>query len=120
MHTHVMVAGFSLSEQRQGLLKSGIEPRVGDIWSDRLEEWLGAVLPPGADERYEAIDDDALRDGLGDNETIWDCTQRRRAGVQAWCFPTDELRAEYLDSVHGRNEADVLARLTLAFHRDAG
>jgi hypothetical protein len=109
-----MVAGLSLSEQRAERLKSGIEPHVGAIWSGRLEEWLTAVLPPGTDERYENIgSDEALSDGPRDDETVQDWTERIRAGVQAWCFPTDGLRAEYLRTVHARSEADVLALLRL-------
>jgi restriction system protein len=119
VHTHAMVAGFSLSEQAENLLKSGIESRVGDIWSGQLEGWLAAVLPPGADERYEDIDHDALHDGLADDETVWDWTQRCRAGVQAWCFPTDRLRTEYLESVSARSEADVLALLRLFLFEEA-
>jgi restriction system protein len=108
-----MVAGFSLLEQRNKLIESGIEPRAEDFWSGRLNEWLAAVLPPGADERYDDITDDALPDGLRDDETIWDWTQRSRAGVQAWCFPTNGLRTEYLNSVCDRSQADVLALLRL-------
>ena len=118
-HTIVMVAGLSLSEQTAKRLKSGIEPRVGDFWSGRLEEWLAAVLPPGADERYEDIDDETLPYGLKDDETIEDWTKRTRAGVQAWCFPTSGLRAEYLQTVHGRREADVLALLRLLLFEES-
>jgi len=114
-----MVAGLSLAEQAETRLKSGIEPRVGDTWSGNLEGWLAAVLPPGAYERYEDIDDDALPDGLRDDETVWDWTQRFRADVQAWCFPTDGLREGYLTSVHSRSEADVLALLRLFLFEEA-
>jgi restriction system protein len=108
-----MVAGLSLTECKTEFLKSGIKPRGGDMWSGLLEEWLAAVLPPGADERYEDIDDDDLPDGLRDDETVRDWTERSRAGVQAWCFPTEGLRAEYLQSIHDRSEVDVLALLRL-------
>src|SRR5947209_7755090 len=108
-----MVAGLSKSEWIAEFLKSGIAPRSGDMWSGQLEEWLASVLPPGADERYDDIDDEDLPDGIRDDETVWDWTERSRAGVQAWCFPTDGLRAEYLQSIQDRSEADVLALLRL-------
>jgi restriction system protein len=110
-----MGAGLSLSEQIEEFLESGIEPRAGSIWSGRLEEWLAAVLPPGAYERYEHIESDEAEpdDGPGEDETNLEWTERRRAGVQAWCFPTVELRTEYLQSVSSRSEADVLALLRL-------
>jgi restriction system protein len=115
-----MVAGLSLSEQTAECLKSGILPRAGDIWSGRLEEWLAAVLPPGAEERYEDVgSDEAVRDGRTDDETVRDWTERIRAGVQAWCFPTDGLRAEYLQTIHGRSEADVLALLRLLLFQES-
>jgi hypothetical protein len=49
----------------------------------------------------------------------WSGTKRRRAGVQEWCCPTDELRTEYLQSVSSRSEADVLALLRLFLFEDS-
>jgi hypothetical protein len=113
--------GISLLEQVEEFLESGTEPRAGNYWSGRLEEWLAAVLPPGADERYEDIESDEADsdDGPGADETLLEWTKRRRAGVQEWCFPTDELRTEYLQSVSSRSEADVLALLRLFLFEDS-
>jgi restriction system protein len=113
--------GISLFEQVEEFVKSGIEPRAGDYWSGRLEEWLAAVLPPCAYERYEDIESEEAGsdDGPGADETLLEWTKRSRAGVQECCFPTDELRAEYLQTVSGRCEADVLALLRLFLFEDS-
>jgi restriction system protein len=110
-----MGTGLSIFEQLDEFLESGITPRVGSYWSGRLDEWLAAVLPPGAHERYEFLgsDDTDLDDGPGEDETRLEWTRRRRAGVQEWCFPTGELRIEYLRSVAQRSEGDVLSLLRL-------
>ncbi|MFG2015668.1 restriction endonuclease [Actinomadura geliboluensis] len=112
-----MGTGLSLVEQSEEFKESGTEPRVSSYWSGRLEEWLAAVLPSGAYERYEHFESDDTDpddgDGPGDDETLLEWTERRRAGVQAWSFPTDELRAEYLQTVSSRHEVDVLALLRL-------
>jgi restriction system protein len=115
MHSNDMGTGLSLIEQVEEFARSGIEPRAGDYWSGRLEEWLTAVLPRGAAERYADIgaDDAMCDDGPGEDETVLEWTERRRAGVQAWCFPTDELREEYLQSIARRSEGDILALLRL-------
>ena len=109
-----MGAGLSLAEQVEMSMKAGIECRVGEEWLGRLEEWLAVVLPPGADERYDdGPEDDLHGDGPRDDETVSEWTSRCRAGVQTWCFPSDELRSAYLDSLTDRSEADVLALLRL-------
>ena len=116
-----MASGLSLSEQIEKISKSGIEPHIGSHWSGRLEEWLATVLPPGAYEHYEDIGSGEAdpHDGPGEDETLLEWTQRRRAGVQVWSFPTDELLAEYLKSVSDRREADVLALLRLFLFEDS-
>jgi restriction system protein len=116
-----MGAGLSLSDQADEFLGSGIEPRVGGYWSGRLEEWLTTVLPPGACERYgdTGSSEDQPEDGPGFDETPQEWTSRRRAGVQDWCFPTEELRTEYLRSASRRSEADVLALLRLFLFEDS-
>lgn len=85
------------------------------MWAGELENWLALVLPPGASERYECLesDSDSELDGPSEDETVDEWTERHRAGVQTWSFPTNELRAEYLNSVVDRAEADVLALLRL-------
>jgi hypothetical protein len=60
MHSNDMGTGLSLIEQVEEFIKSGVEPRAGDYWSGRLEEWLTAVLPHGAAERYEDIESDEV------------------------------------------------------------
>lgn len=112
---------ISLLGQAGEFLESGIELRAGDYWCGRLEEWLAAVLPHGADERYEDIDSDEAEsdDGLGTKETVLEWTRRRRAGVQEWCFPTDELRTEYLQTVSSRSDADIFALLRLFLFEDS-
>ncbi|WP_433128149.1 restriction endonuclease [Micromonospora sp. CA-240977] len=109
------MAGLSIVEQVEEFQKSGVEARTEGFWRGRLEDWLSAVLPPGAVERYEDIgDDDAgSADGPASDESVLEWTERRRAGVQTWCFPTDDLRTEYLGSVATRSNADVLALLRL-------
>ncbi|MFE4457831.1 restriction endonuclease [Nocardia tengchongensis] len=110
-HSKAMSAGLSLADQVEEYRKSGIETRAGDMWEGKLEEWLDAVLPPGAYERYG--DDEEREDGPGEDETVSEWTDRKRAGIQTWCFPTSELRTEYLASVADRSEADVFALLRL-------
>ena len=121
VHTRAMSAGLSLSDQIDEFLESGIEPRVGGYWSGRLEDWLAAVLPPGACERYgnTGPEEDQPEDGPGFDETPLEWTRRRRAGVQDWCFPTQELRTVYLRSASRRGEADVLALLRLFLFEDS-
>jgi restriction system protein len=116
-----MAIGLSLLEQIEEFSKSGIEPRAGSYWAGRLEEWLATVLPPGAYERYEDIDSDEAEpeDGPAEDETLLEWTQRRRAGVQAWSFPTEELLGEYLESISQRREADILALLRLFLFEDS-
>ena len=117
VQTRVMGSGLSLAEQVEAYCASGIKSRFGDVWSSRLEEWLSTVLPPGAYERYEDVDIDSenldLDDGPRDDETVLEWTDRRRAGTQTWCFPTDGLRREYLQSISSRDETDVFALLRL-------
>ena len=76
VHTHGMSAGLSLSDQIAQFRKSGIEPQVGSVWSGRLEEWLSAVLPPGAAEHYGAIrhDEEEPGDGPPYGETVVEWT----------------------------------------------
>jgi len=116
-----MGAGLSLAEQIEEFQRSGAAPRAGYMWAGRLEEWLETVLPRGAAERYEFLesDDDCEVDGPRDDETIQEWTDRRRGGVQTWCFPTDQLCMEYLHSVSTRAEADVLALLRLFLFEEA-
>lgn len=110
-----------MDEQVAAVRASGVSPRVGSMWSGRLEQWLAAVLPPGAYERYDFDSEDA-EDG-GDqpraDETLLEWTDRRRAGVQTWSFPTDALRAEYLATVSDRPQAEVLALLRLFLFNDS-
>jgi len=107
--------GLSLQEQMDKFDQAGTEPRFGEYWAGRLEEWLAAVLPPGAAERYEGVGSGGPRPDGGprDDENVAQWTERYRAGVQACCFPTDDLSAEYLQSVPGRGDADILAVLRL-------
>lgn len=56
--------------------------RVGKYWDGKLDEWL-----------------DVLRTHDPDGE--------KPAYTQTWCFPTDELRDEYLATLDCRDEADV-------------
>ncbi|WP_328383484.1 restriction endonuclease [Micromonospora zamorensis] len=111
-----MGAGLSLDSQIDELIKSKVEPRIGIAWEGRLEDWLSAVLPPGAYERYEWIHRGGMEEpegGPGEDETVLEWTERRRAGVQSWSFPTDALRTEYLETVAQRDEVDVLSLLRL-------
>jgi restriction system protein len=61
----------------------GPAPQIGADWSGRLDEWLTVVL-------------------LGEAE---------KQNVQNWSFPTDQLRDEYLQTIHDRSDDDVLALL---------
>jgi hypothetical protein len=69
---------LSLLEQIENFLACGIEPRVGDYWSGRLEEWLAVVLPRGAAERYEDVEYGQARhdDGPGEDGTVLEWTER--------------------------------------------
>lgn len=116
VETAAMGAGLSLDSQIDEFARSKVEPRVGVYWEGRLEQWLAAVLPPGAYEYYGWTRRDTVaerNDGPAEDETLLDWTERRRAGVHSWCFPTDTLREEYLNSVMQRDECDVLALLRL-------
>lgn len=109
-----MSSGLPLAETKR-FPQPGIELRIEEFWAGRLEEWLAAVLPRGAAERYGDIDSGqpGPDGGPADNETVLEWTRRHRVVVQTWSFPTGELLAEYLQSVSGRSEADVLALLRL-------
>jgi restriction system protein len=122
VHTQDVDMGLSLREQIERFDQAGIEPRFGEYWADRLEEWLAAVLPRGAAERYEDIGsaESGPIGGPRADETVLEWTERYRAGVQACCFPTDKLSAEYLRSAPGRSEADVLALLRLFLFEESG
>jgi restriction system protein len=111
-----MVNGLTRAEHIQELMATGIEWRCGAYWAGRLEEWLAAVLPEGAYERYEQPAPD---DGPSPNESIKEWTNRIRRGIQDWSFPTEDLRTEYLETVSKREENDVLALLRLLIFEES-
>lgn len=110
-----MGVGLSLAEQIEEFRKSGVQMRAGDEWSGKLEEWLATVLPAGAYERYDIRHSDYTPgvDGPRDDESVLDWTERCRAGVQTWAFPTRDLRMEYLQSISTRTDEDIFALLRL-------
>ncbi|WAL72699.1 restriction endonuclease [Kitasatospora sp. YST-16] len=78
------------------------EPRVGDFWDERLDEWLETIAgsdPPGD-----------VGNGGQDEPS---------GAIQDWSFPTDALRDEYLTSVGSRSEDSVLRLLRRFLFEDA-
>jgi len=65
--------------------RPGPDPQLGEAWSGRLDEWLAEVLPGNAAQR----------------------------NIQDWSFPTDDLRDDYLSTIHSRSDEDVVALLRL-------
>lgn len=80
-------AGIASVKQIMGHngLGPGVVPVMGHDWDDRLEEWLSFLLAEGGPP----------------------------PGVQDWSFPTDELRDQYLASVHLRSEEEVIQLLRM-------
>jgi len=107
------VTGLSLQAQKDEFEAAGIEPRVEDYWAGRLDDWLAAVLPPGAAEWWGFEHDEVERVFLPDETTVQEWTYRQRRGVQSWSFPTVELMDEYIASIRQRSHAEVIALLRL-------
>ncbi|MFF1819714.1 restriction endonuclease [Kribbella sp. NPDC058245] len=106
---------MSLAAQVKELREAGLAHRLRLCWDGRLDEWLRTVLPAGAAERHEERLDDDFWDAqdLGEDESVQQWTDRLRAGYHFWCFPSAEVRQEYLSSVSSRSEDEVRALLRL-------
>lgn len=114
---YTLAVGLGIAEQTEEFVQSGVTPRAGEAWAGKLEEWLETILPRNAVERDEDPDESAV--GPASNESYAEWTDRHRAGVQSWSFPTEELLLEYLRSVATRQESDVMALLRLLLFEES-
>ncbi|MGW2229910.1 restriction endonuclease [Streptomyces formicae] len=68
-----------------------MEPRIGNDWEGKLDDWINAIL-----HKHETTSKKATKK-----------RQRNQFEFQDWSFPTEQLCEQYLSTVKNRDECEI-------------